>query len=308
MILLVSELSYRYIEIPLKKFPYNETWGRIKQAFVSREFSRKKIPIYALTLLCVTTSIAFITAPSGTLTDEQQELQTKIEQNQQKAAQHEKEVLEKEKAKKEEAEISQNEKKTENSETKKETTSNSSSKKVDENIQKIAKAYNLTSEQVTRAKEMKITGFGDSVMLDAAPDLQALFPYLTVDAVVGRQLYASYEELNKLKFSGKLEDTLLVSLGTNGSWTDSQFSNFMKIIGEKREVYWLNVHVPTREWQNTVNQSLSKMEKKYKNLHVIDWYSYSKGKNSWFYDDDVHPNEVGLPDYTHLIGTSILGK
>ena len=100
---------------------------------------------------------------------------------------------------------------------------------------------------------------GDSVILDGASGLQDIFPKMIIDGEVGRQLYSSISlsELDKKKM---LKDTVLVSLGTNGPFTEAQFDEFMKALGN-RKVYWINVRVPTRRWQNQVNSLLSQMDK-----------------------------------------------
>lgn len=43
-------------------------------------------------------------------------------------------------------------------------------------------------------------------------------------------------------------------------FTEAQFDEFMKALGN-RKVYWINVRVPTRRWQNQVNSLLSQMDK-----------------------------------------------
>ncbi|MGC2933419.1 hypothetical protein, partial [Enterococcus faecalis] len=56
-------------------------------------------------------------------------------------------------------------------------------------------------------------------------------------------------ELDKKKM---LKETVLVRLGTNGPFTEAQFDEFMIALGN-RKVYWINVRVATRRWQNQVN-------------------------------------------------------
>ena len=64
--------------------------------------------------------------------------------------------------------------------------------------------------------------------------------------------------------------------------------------------------VPTQRWQNEVNRLLKDMANKYENVTLIDWYDTSQGQGSWFREDSVHPNELGLEAYTTLIAQSIL--
>ncbi len=67
-------------------------------------------------------------------------------------------------------------------------------------------------------------------MLDAATDLQELYPKVVVDGDVGRQLYASVPYIEKLKEQDLLKDTILIGLGTNGSFSEAQFDSVMDAI------------------------------------------------------------------------------
>ncbi|MDC4187176.1 acetyltransferase, partial [Loigolactobacillus coryniformis] len=69
---------------------------------------------------------------------------------------------------------------------------------------------------------------------------------------------------------------------------------------------WINVRVPTRSWQNTVNATLQSAPKRWSNLKIIDWYRFSNDHPDWFYDDQVHPNEKGKQHYADFIAEQIL--
>ena len=179
------------------------------------------------------------------------------------------------------------------------------SSKATEAEQSVMEKYGLTEAQVKKAEELEITAFGDSVMLDATADLQEIFPKAVVDGDVGRQLYESPELIKALKEKDLLRDTVLIGLGTNGSFTETQFDNLMKEIGD-RKVYWINVRVPTQRWQNEVNSMLEKMAAKYDNMTLIDWYDLSNEHEEWFYEDRVHPNPDGMLQYCTLVSQAIL--
>ncbi len=127
-----------------------------------------------------------------------------------------------------------------------------------------------------------------------------------IDAKVGRQPREIIPILQSLSQSGKLANTVLISEGTNGPYSEQEMQQIMDILGSQRKVYWVNVHVPTRRWQDQVNSDLAASAKKYSNLHIIDWYSYSKDHSSWFYSDNVHPNKEGLQYYAPYIAKQIL--
>lgn len=282
LILLISELSYRFIENPLRKFHYKDTFRTVRNWFSKPVISRQKPWLLPGLLVSLVALYGIATAPVNYVDAQQQQLKENIAANK-KAAE-------------------QTQKNANGSDT--ESTGENSSKAT-EAEQSIMEKYGLTEAQVKKAEELEITAFGDSVMLDATADLQEIFPKAVVDGDVGRQLYESPELIKALKEKDLLRDTVLIGLGTNGSFTETQFDNLMKEIGD-RKVYWINVRVPTQRWQNEVNSMLEKMAAKYDNMTLIDWYDLSNEHEEWFYEDRVHPNPDGMLQYCTLVSQAIL--
>lgn len=282
LILLISELSYRFIENPLRKFHYKDTFRTVRNWFSKPVISRQKPWLIPGLLVSLVALYGIATAPVNYVDAQQQQLKENIAANK-KAAE-------------------QTQKNANGSDT--ESTGENSSKAT-EAEQSVMEKYGLTEAQVKKAEELEITAFGDSVMLDATADLQEIFPKAVVDGDVGRQLYESPELIKALKEKDLLRDTVLIGLGTNGSFTETQFDNLMKEIGD-RKVYWINVRVPTQRWQNEVNSMLEKMAAKYDNMTLIDWYDLSNEHEEWFYEDRVHPNPDGMLQYCTLVSQAIL--
>lgn len=282
LILLISELSYRFIENPLRKFHYKDTFRTVRNWFSKPVISRQKPLLLPGLLVSLVALYGIATAPVNYVDAQQQQLKENIAANK-KAAE-------------------QTQKNANGSDT--ESTGENSSKAT-EAEQSVMEKYGLTEAQVKKAEELEITAFGDSVMLDATADLQEIFPKAVVDGDVGRQLYESPELIKALKEKDLLRDTVLIGLGTNGSFTETQFDNLMKEIGD-RKVYWINVRVPTQRWQNEVNSMLEKMAAKYDNMTLIDWYDLSNEHEEWFYEDRVHPNPDGMLQYCTLVSQAIL--
>lgn len=273
LILLITELSYRFVERPMRLFNYRVLFSKLKNWLQAPLKSKEKITLLSVSLVTLIALVGIITAPTNQVDANQQELQKQIEANQKEA---------------------------QKTQTSTETTETSSEGP------DMAEKYNLTNRQITKAENMPVTAFGDSVLLAGASGLKEIFPKMIIDGEVGRQVEDSPPLLQALKDKKQLEDTVLLSLGTNGSFTDEEFDQMMKVIGTKRRVFVLNVHVPTQRWQNEVNQKLSEMAEKYKNVTLIDWYDYSSSQPGWFYDDQVHPNPDGIVPYCSLIAEALL--
>lgn len=167
--------------------------------------------------------------------------------------------------------------------------------------------HKSTSEKITAMQvplSISVTAIGDSVMLSAATALKQQIPQIYVDAKVGRQVYEATDIVNSLKKEGKLGKVVVLGLGSNGDFSETQLNDLLTAIGNNHHIYLVNTRVP-RNWQDSVNKKLRNAVASHKNIKLIDWYSETAGKYDIFYDDHIHPNQVGGKYYTALISSSI---
>lgn len=288
LIVIISHLSYTYIELPLQHFDYRKTRKVVAEFFQKNSrYGWHRLWIVGAAILICLTLIGTVFEPKVQSNQSAQELEKAINNNQKKVAEDNKKLKK-----------NSDQKDTSLAE------SNSSSSSV-KSTQSSSQPDDLTAQQQQDAMNMQITAIGDSVLADGSVKLQSIFPKMYIDAKVGRQPRDAIGILNSLAQKGQLDNTVLLSLGTNGPFSDEELHQIMGAIGNRR-VYWINTHVPTRSWQNQVNTALNNATKSYPNLRVIDWYDYSNNHSSWFYDDNVHPNEYGLTYYGNFIAKQIL--
>ncbi|KRL04729.1 acyltransferase family protein [Liquorilactobacillus oeni] len=294
IIILISHISYVYLELPLQHFDYSQT-KRVVTEFLKRNsrYGWQRLWVFAGLILGVLALAGAVTEPSASTNKNSQQLKQVIEKNQRTVArgnslEQKKDVTSKKVAK---SAASQS------------TSSSQAQSSSSENTN--AKPYDLSEIQKQQAQKLSITAVGDSVMADGSAKLQEIFPQMYIDAQVGRQARDAIAVLQSLAQKGRLANVVLISLGTNGPFSDDELSQIMSAVGN-RQVFWINTHVPTRRWQNQVNDSLKTAATKYHNLKVIDWYGYSNNHSDWFYEDNVHPNEYGLNYYSSYIAKEIL--
>ncbi|WP_274365838.1 acyltransferase family protein [Paenibacillus thermotolerans] len=150
-----------------------------------------------------------------------------------------------------------------------------------------------------------ITAIGDSVLLDAAPHLEKLLPGIVIDGQVGRQMSEAKDVVKRLKEEGKLGDRIIIELGTNGSFSKKYLRELLASLEQDtKQIFIVNTRVP-RKWQDAVNRSLEEVAKEFPKATVIDWYSASKGKGSYFADDGVHLKDKGARYYTSVVTKAI---
>lgn len=166
----------------------------------------------------------------------------------------------------------------------------------------------LGEESRGKGVERKITVIGDSVFLGAAPAFQKLQKGVVIDAKISRQVSQALEVAEKLEKKEKLGDTVIISLGVNGNFTEATGQELIDYLGKDRKIYWINAHGKDVSWQDTVNKTIQKLAKKNENLQVIDWTKWAEKHPDWFYRDGTHLNEKGQKGFAEFIWEEISGN
>ncbi|AOA02236.1 acyltransferase family protein [Carnobacterium maltaromaticum] len=281
LIILISEASYRFVEMPFKKLNIREVlnWNVIvdhgKSLWRNQTITGKmhKVGIVLLSLILIISLVGFTVAPVGDSPGKIR-LAAQLKANQTKIDKQKQDLIEQKNKEVEESAVRE-------------------------------PLFGLTPEQMEEAGELKVTLIGDSVMLSVVNPVEQLFPKAVIDGVIGRQLYQTVPVVESLKQEDKLGNPVVIALGTNGAFTDKQMDDLLAAVGDSKKVYLVNTQVP-KNWKNSVNQGISSAAKRHSNVEVIDWNSYSQNHSDWFYEDGVHPNETGAEEYTKLIATSVL--
>jgi peptidoglycan/LPS O-acetylase OafA/YrhL len=150
-----------------------------------------------------------------------------------------------------------------------------------------------------------VSAIGDSVMLGAVGGLQKDIKGLTVvDAEVGLQVYAATDTLRYRRALGQLGDVVIVHLGNNGTFTRRQFDEIMRILSGVDRVVFVNVSVP-RAWEEANNEVIAEGVERYPNTVLVDWHSASADRAEIFYRDGYHLRPEGQRLYADLISSNL---
>lgn len=290
LIMGISELSYRFIERPLRHYNYRKL-GKTIYEFVqpNSKYGLKRLwlaPAVILVGVCLYGSAIAPTKAGRNV------LQESILKNQSSANVHNKQALAKQRKARKIAASKKRMKHLLN-------------KKLTIKQYKIAKKYQLTKQQYLTVSHQPLTAIGDSIMADNSHDLQTVFKQAYVSAKVGRQIWQAGDVLKELKRKNELAPNVLINLGTNAPMTPAQVKSVVQTVGKGHRIFWVTTHVPTRNWETEVNNTIHQASKTYKHFYVIDWHRYSFNQTDWFWGDNVHPNPKGNIYYTHLIAREI---
>lgn len=146
---------------------------------------------------------------------------------------------------------------------------------------------------------LPVVGIGDSVLLGAVSNLYNRFPNGYFDGKVSRTAWYVNDILLDLKNKNTLGSPVVFNLGTNGDCSLECKEEILRTC-EDRDIFWINtVNLPD------VNVRLNNLALSHSNLHIIDWYSISRGHSEYFAYDGIHLTSEGRKIYTDTIYNAI---
>jgi len=146
----------------------------------------------------------------------------------------------------------------------------------------------------------KITAIGDSVLLGARVAVTKAMKKATVDASVGRQINDVDARIKERIAAGQLADVVVIHTGTNGPASSEELQKILdRLKGETRVVL-----VTTRDplkWMDQSNSNIRTVAAKYPNVRVADWAAASAGQRAYFVADGTHLTGPGGRAYAQVI-------
>jgi peptidoglycan/LPS O-acetylase OafA/YrhL len=150
-----------------------------------------------------------------------------------------------------------------------------------------------------------VLAIGDSVLVAATTSLeQRLHGDITVDAVVGRQVWSGIARLAAYKAAGDLVGlkAIVIDLGTNGPMTPQDVAQFRALSVGVPLLVFVNVRVPL-PWQSETNASLAAVAGQ-PGIAVVNWYSASAAPGV-LWPDAIHPGPKGQVLYANLVAAAL---
>jgi len=151
-----------------------------------------------------------------------------------------------------------------------------------------------------------ITAIGDSIMVDAAPNLRSLFPGTAIDALAGRQVAAGLAVMQDLASQGRLQPNIVIDLGTNGAFTAVQLNRILSLAAGRHLVLLTN-HCAYCAWVPSNNDLMATRCTADRACTVADWDALADVHPEWFAGDGVHMpiGGDGAQAFAELIGRGL---
>lgn len=157
------------------------------------------------------------------------------------------------------------------------------------------------AEETAPPQPLSVTMVGDSVMLGGSPSILAMMPDCVIDAKVSRQFVQAGSVLDSLEQQGLLRQTVVIGLGTNGSFAPAKGQELINRLGSERTIYWVTVYGRELSWQEDSNAAIRKLAEDNENVHIIDWAQAVSGHPEWLCADGIHLSAAGRDAYANIV-------
>lgn len=144
---------------------------------------------------------------------------------------------------------------------------------------------------------------GDSVLLGLNEYLADAFPNMEIDAELGRQVRDALPVADQYQMYNAPGHVVFLHLGTNGAFKMEQLDTLLSKFNRSDQIYLINTRVP-RPWESEVNEKLERASEFHENVELIDWHETSIGQERYFEGDGVHLNIEGAKAFGQLLNES----
>jgi peptidoglycan/LPS O-acetylase OafA/YrhL len=146
--------------------------------------------------------------------------------------------------------------------------------------------------------------FGDSVVLGARESLKSVMGEISIDAAVSRQPEEIAERIRTRREERRLGPDVVIHMGTNGIVQEEDLKPILEELRDRNRVVVVNVRVP-RVWMKPTNEMISSLVGQYPNVRLADWNAVSKGQKGYFAPDGVHLTKTGAEVFGNLVNDTL---
>jgi hypothetical protein len=269
--LVVTEVSYRFIEMPVRSGGLRESWGKFRHSQLDSDREKRQGIIAIGVVVAVVPIFALVSLATA---------QVKLDDIGQSLADGESGVVNV-------------------------MTSTTTVDASQTTVAGITSGTAVIAPQTTTldGQVIEIIAIGDSVMLGAANVLTERG--ITVDALKSRPFRQALEIGNYLKSVNRLGEIVIIHLGTNNYVDQKTLDEIMVPLSDVDTVVFVTNHVPSKKWQDPNNVLLRAMPDQYGNVKILDWYTIAVAHPEYLYGDKIHLNPEGQAVYADLIMQAI---
>lgn len=273
----LAELSYRFIETPIRHGIIGEYLNILRSRPKSRQEKKRQVQVARRSLkvmagtfvLTVSLILCMVFVPKKNALDTLQKRETKAKET----GKMTEEQLAKQKA-------------------------NGS-----ESDDTICTAY-LTDDEILEGLNLLL--IGDSIAVDVTDDFYEMFPNSVSDTKIGRITSLGKQVLDSYIDEKKWEGEGVIFASLSNSPINGELEDIREKIGKDMPLFLTTVRIPHETFEEESNSKIKKFVEENDHTYLIDWYAVSEGHDEYFDADDTHLLPAGAKAYAKCIKEAVL--
>lgn len=162
----------------------------------------------------------------------------------------------------------------------------------------------LTDDEILEGLNLLL--IGDSIAVDVTDDFYEMFPNSVSDTKIGRITSLGKQVLDSYIDEKKWEGEGVIFASLSNSPINGELEDIREKIGKDMPLFLTTVRIPHETFEEESNSKIKKFVEETDHTYLIDWYAASEGHDEYFDADDTHLLSAGAKAYAKCIKEAVL--
>lgn len=162
----------------------------------------------------------------------------------------------------------------------------------------------LTDDEILEGLNLLL--IGDSIAVDVTDDFYEMFPNSVSDTKIGRITSLGKQVLDSYIGEKKWEGEGVIFASLSNSPINGELEDIREKIGKDMPLFLTTVRIPHDMFEEESNSKIKKFVEENDHTYLIDWYAASEGHDEYFDADDTHLLSAGAKAYANCIKEAVL--
>lgn len=162
----------------------------------------------------------------------------------------------------------------------------------------------LTDDEILEGLNLLL--IGDSIAVDVTDDFYEMFPNSVSDTKIGRITSLGKQVLDSYIDEKKWEGEGVIFASLSNSPINGELEAIREKIGKDMPLFLTTVRIPHDTFEEESNSKTKKFVEENNHTYLIDWYAASEGHDEYFDADDTHLLPAGAKAYAKCIKEAVL--
>lgn len=162
----------------------------------------------------------------------------------------------------------------------------------------------LTDDEILEGLNLLL--IGDSIAVDVTDDFYEIFPNSVSDTKIGRITSLGKQVLDSYIDEKKWEGEGVIFASLSNSPINGELEDIREKIGKDMPLFLTTVRIPHDTFEEESNSKIKKFVEENNHTYLIDWYAASEGHDEYFDADDTHLLPAGAKAYAKCIKEAVL--